>query len=131
MKTRENLIALRPTIETISNNIGTSAVETFQNNSIRPILKFQNELIVSIYQKYTEKFHERFYSLTITQREFFIGESIQKDTVLKNIFLGTVIGLFTLSEYNEFIMHEKELKKRIAQMIVQRLQDQIGKFELN
>ena len=39
------ILKLRAKIPSIENSGATTAVEVFQNNSLRPILKFQNETI--------------------------------------------------------------------------------------
>ena len=43
---KQSLLALRPNIEAINNSLNTKDIEAFQNKVLRPILKFQNHLLL-------------------------------------------------------------------------------------
>jgi hypothetical protein len=129
MSLRKQLLILRPAIPSIQQDLDMSLEEAFQNQTIRPILKFQNEILLAIYAEHVLKYKGIFYQLTIPKRLEFIKESLQKDALLKQTLIGTVMGLFTLEEFQTYLIHEKELKRRISDMIVQRLQDQVGQFD--
>ena len=126
---RNDLVKLRPVISSIQEDLEMSPEEAFQNQTIRPILKFQNELLLAVYAEHVLKYKTIFYQLTIPKRLEFIKESLQKDALLKQTLLGTVMGLFTLEEFQLYLSHEKELKRRISDMLIQRLQDQVGQFD--
>jgi len=126
---RNKLVELRPIIPTIDHTTEMSDEEAFQNTTIRPILKFQNEVLLFLFKQHIQKFEKLYYSLTISERVLFIKQQIQKDLPLKNSLLGMVIGHFTLEEFKAYTKAEKELKRRINDMIVQRLQDQMGYFD--
>jgi len=130
MSIRKQLITLRPAIPSIQQDLEMSPEEAFQNQTLRPILKFQNELLLAVYGEHVLKHKGLFYKLTIPKRLDFIKESLQKDALLKHTLLGMVLGLFTQEEFQLYRVHEKELKKRIGDMLVQRLQDQVGHFDL-
>lgn len=129
MSLRKQLLTLRSTIPSVQLDLEMSEEEAFQNGTIRPILKFQNELLLAIYAEHVQKYKGIFYQLTIPKRIEFIKESLQKDAILKHTLLGTVLGLFTQEEFQLYLTHEKELKKRICDMLTQRLQDQVGQFD--
>lgn len=126
---RNDLLKLRPEIPSIQQELEMNPEEAFQNQSIRPILKFQNNLLLAIYAQHVLKHKSIFYKLTIPKRLEFVKESLQKDPLLKHTLLGAVIGLFTNEEFSLYLEHEKELKRRISDMLVQRFQDQIGHFD--
>ena len=130
MSSRKQLLNIRPAISSIQQDLDMSSEESFQNQILRPILKFQNELLLAIYAEHVVKHKGIFYQLTIPKRLEFIKESLQKDVLLKHILLGVVIGLFTQEEFQLYLVNEKELKKRIGDMLVQRFQDQVGQFDL-
>ncbi len=130
MSSRKQLLNIRPAISSIQQDLDMSSEESFQNQILRPILKFQNELLLAIYAEHVVKNKGIFYQLTIPKRLEFIKESLQKDVLLKHILLGVVIGLFTQEEFQLYLVNEKELKKRIGDMLVQRFQDQVGQFDL-
>lgn len=129
MTNRLKLVEIRPQINSIKNNAETSAVELFQNNTLRPVLKFQNELLLVFYRDSILKHAPIFHSLTILKQEQFIRESMLKNIPVKNVLIGMIIGHFTIEEYPLYLQAEKELKKRIVEMIIQRLQDQLSFFE--
>ncbi|MDF2454386.1 MAG: glyoxalase [Cytophagaceae bacterium] len=126
---RNDLLKLRPEIPSIQQDLEMSPEEAFQNQTIRPILKFQNDLLLAIYAEHVLKHKSIFYKLTIPKRLEFVKESLQKDPLLKHTLIGAVIGLFTNEEFGIYLEHEKELKRRISDMLVQRFQDQIGYFD--
>jgi hypothetical protein len=129
MRSKEIILSLRPSIPSIQQELEMNPEEAFQNNTLRPILKFQNELLLAIYAAHVAKHKGIFYQLTIPKRLEFIKESLQKDALLKHTLLGIIIGLFTLEEFNLYLRNEKELKRRISDMLIQRFQDQVGQFE--
>lgn len=129
ISSRNDLIKLRPAIPSIQQDLEMSPEETFQNQILRPVLKFQNDLLLAIYAEHVLKHKSIFYKLTIPKRLEFVKESLQKDPLLKHTLLGTVIGLFTKEEFILYQEHEKELKKRTSDMLIQRIQDQIGYFD--
>ena len=65
---------------------------------LRPILKFQNEVLLFLFKQHIHKYEKYYYSLTIPERVVFVKEQMQKDLLFKNVFLGMVIGHFTLDE---------------------------------
>jgi hypothetical protein len=119
---RNVLKDLRPGIPSITDSDNYSAAEQFQNESLRPILKFQHDLLISIFQQYIRKRKNKFYELSSTQKLAYIDQSIRQDQKLKNLLIGTIIGHFTPEEYERYIALEKELRRRISDLLVQRLQ---------
>ncbi|MEY2692232.1 MAG: hypothetical protein RIT03_622 [Bacteroidota bacterium] len=97
-------------------------LEQFQNECLRPILKFQNNLIDALFkaQIQTAEIPPKGAAL-----ENFIKLRLQKDTALRNTLVGVVLGLFTADELEFFLQHKNELSKRILTMLVQRLGDQV------
>ncbi|MBW7676401.1 hypothetical protein [Chryseobacterium chendengshani] len=56
----------------------------------------------------------------------FIEQSVQKDSVLKNIFIGMTIGMFTLEELDVYQSDSKVFNKRIISMLIERLKSQMN-----
>ena len=124
---REKLKELRPEINSIDQAVVISPEEQFQNQVLRPILKFQNNLLLKIYQHYLEQRKGQFYKLSNPKEKLtYIEHSIQKDSKLRELLLGIVLGHFTQEEYEAYLKTEKPIRKRIINLLVQRLQDQIG-----
>lgn len=114
------LLALRNTIS-IDADRSALPVEAFQNSSLRPILKFQNQLLVGLFRAQVQ-------ATDIppkgAARENFIKLRMQKDTALRNTLVGAVLGLLTEAELAFYLQHKNELTKRILAMLVQRIGDQ-------
>ncbi len=104
-------------------------IERFQNQTLRPILKLQNELLLAIFSHYIYKNKTSFYDFSSAKKTTFIENSIQKDTKLRNTLQGMIIGLFTNVEYAFYIENPSELNKRMMQMLIERLKSQLQLFD--
>lgn len=121
-----NKLDLRESLN-ITNSEATTEIEIFQNQTLRPILKLQNDLYFSLFINYALRQKADFSSLSISKKQIFIEQSIQKDAVLKNTFIGITIGMFTLEELKIYESESKAFNKRIITMLIERLKSQIGK----
>ena len=128
MSDRQKLQEIRPAIPNIIEENSTSTAERFQNQCLRPVLKSQNDLLVAIFQHYIQKRKNKFYELVPKQRLEYIEQSIRQDLKFKNLLVGTIIGQFTVEEYQVFHNDEKEFTRRMADLLVQRVQSQIEKL---
>jgi hypothetical protein len=123
MNTRdESLLALRPAIST--ETTATNQAEQFQNQTLRPILKLQNELLLATFRAYCQTRKDTFARLPRPERLTYIEHALQTDQKFKNRLVGYVIGHFTTGEWLAFQAHEAELTRRITSLLVQRLQQQ-------
>jgi len=130
MTTRdEQLLAIRPIISSIkiSNNMSTD--ERFQNLTLRPIIKLQNDLFVEVFKNYISKHKNVFYELTLDKRMHYIDNAIHKDIKFRNALKGMIIGLFTIEEYKLYITNSSALNKRMMNLVIQRIQSQIQLLE--
>lgn len=108
----------------------SSSDEVFQNQVLRPILKLQNELFIDVFKNYISKYKNDFYSYSVEKKLTYIENSIHKDIKFRNSLKGIVIGLFTISEYNTYIQNSSSLNKRMMNMLIERLKNQVQLFEL-
>lgn len=111
-------------------NSQSSADEFFQNQTLRPILKLQNDLFIEVFRNYIEKSKTDFYHFTVEKKLQFIEHSIQRDIKFRNSLKGIVIGLFTVEEYTRYIQNSSDLNKRMMSMLIERLKNQVQLFEL-
>lgn len=116
---------LRPPIPTIIDKNATSPAELFQNRTLRPILKLQNDLLIAMFQQYIIKRKNVFHKLDKLKQVIYIENSIRKDLKFKNLLIGVITGHFTLEEWTAFTMNEGELMKRMTNLLVQRLTSQV------
>ncbi|WP_299381561.1 glyoxalase [uncultured Lacinutrix sp.] len=130
MTTRDlQLLDIRPIINTIKISDNMSKGERFQNVTLRPIIKLQNDLLVAVFRNYTAKHKNVFYELTIDKRLHYIDNAIHKDIKLRNSLKGMIIGQFTTEEYSLYIENSSALNKRMMNLVIQRLQSNIQLFE--
>ncbi|KQS45960.1 MULTISPECIES: hypothetical protein [Flavobacterium] len=108
----------------------SSSDEIFQNQVLRPILKLQNDLFIDVFRNYISKYKNDFYSYPVEKKLAYIENSIQKDIKFRNSLKGIVIGLFTIHEYDVYIKNSSSLNKRMMNMLIERLKNQIQLFEL-
>lgn len=116
------------TLGTVTNQ--SSSDEIFQNQVIRPILKLQNDLFIDVFRNYISKYKNDFYTYSVEKKLAYIENSIQKDIKFRNSLKGIVIGLFTIHEYTEYIKNSSSLNKRMMNMLIERLKNQVQLFEL-
>jgi hypothetical protein len=124
----EDLLGLRPTISKAKVTPEMSAAERFQNQTLRPVIKFQNHLLVAVFRNYIRKHKNGFYELSMEKRLVFVENAIQKDIKFRNSLKGMIIGQFTLEEYELYITNSSALNKRMMNMVIERLKDQIQIF---
>ena len=129
MKTKDEAI-LEIRGESIGDVFETSTLEEkFQNQTLRPILKFQNDLFIEVFKNYATKQKGVFFSLSPEKKMQYIENSIQRDIKFRNSLKGIVIGMFTISEYKEYILNSSNLNKRMMNLLIERLKNQIQLFE--
>jgi hypothetical protein len=108
----------------------SSSEEIFQNKTLRPILKFQNDLFIEVFMKYTVKQKGVFFTLSPDKKMSYIENTIQRDIKFRNSLKGMVIGLFTTEEYKTYIKNSSNLNKRIMNMLIERLKSQVLLLEV-
>jgi hypothetical protein len=106
-----------------------SLEELFQNNTLRPILKFQNDVLLAIFTTYIQQQKNTFYELGFAKKSNFIDNALQKDITLKNTLKGMVIGMFTQQEITDYTTNSSALNKRIMALITERLKSQMQLLE--
>ncbi|CAM2900527.1 hypothetical protein SAMN05444143_106120 [Flavobacterium succinicans] len=107
----------------------SSTEEKFQNQVLRPILKLQNDLFLAMFEHYINKNKRDFHELSLEKKLALVENSIQKDVKFRNALKGTIIALFTLEEYQNYIQNSSNLNKRMMTMLIERLKSQIQLFE--
>lgn len=124
MSTREEWLSQFKTIA-FGNDTSTSlSEEKFQNETLRPILKWQNELLLEVFRNYASKQKGVFFSLSPEKKEAYIENVIQKDIKFRNTIKGIVIGLFSLEEFQDYIKNSSNLNKRMMNLVIERLKSQ-------
>lgn len=130
MNDRPNdLLRIRPEIKKTQQFENMSVEERFQNETLSPILKLQNPLFLAVFHNYIEKRKGVFYSLGLEKKLNYIENSLNRDQKFGDSIKGMVIGLFTMEEYNAYSLNSSALNKRMMNMVIERLKDQVQLFE--
>lgn len=130
METRDVLL-LEIRGETIGNlSIDSSIEEKFQNKTLRPIIKLQNDLFIEVFINYAIKQKSVFFSLSPEKKIAYIENVIQRDIKFRNSLKGMIIAFFTIDEYSEYITNSSSLNKRMMNILIERLKSQVQLLEI-
>ncbi|MRT15900.1 glyoxalase [Vitellibacter sp. q18] len=130
METRDSvLLSLRPEIPSAKIIAGMSADECFQNKTLRPVAKLQNDLLLAVFRNYVAKHKNVFYDLTVEKRLDYIENAIHKDMKFRNSLKGLIIGQFTLEEFGIYIQNSSALNKRMMDIVKERLKSNVQLLE--
>ncbi len=121
----KSLLDIRPDIPQSHFNSAMGFDERFQNQTLRPVIKLQNFLLVEAFKNYIAKHKGAFHDLSLEKKLQFIEGAIQKDIKFRNSLKGMVIGQFTVEEYQDYITNSSSLNNRMMNMIIERLKDQV------
>ncbi|NQY06855.1 MAG: glyoxalase [Flavobacteriaceae bacterium] len=124
-----DLLNIRQGMKTTTLSDNMSDDERFQNTTIRPAIKFQNDLLVEAFINYTRKHKNVFQSLSPEKKLDYIENAIHKDMKFRNSLKGMVIGVFSVDEYKQYIQNSSALNKRMMNIVIERLKSQVILFE--
>ena len=110
-------------LDAISNTIKSemSSEEYFQNSVLRPIIKFQNDLLIASFLNFCNTYKNVFFELSTEKKIIYIETAITKDRTFRNSLKDMIVGLFTVNEYNQYVLNTSAINKRIAGIIKERL----------
>lgn len=116
--------------ETLGNILPESlSEEVFQNKTIRPILKLQNDLFVEVIKNQINKHKSDFYNFPVEKKLAYIEHIIKNDIKFRNSLKGIIIGLFTIEEYKDYIQNSSNLNKRMMNLLIERIKNQVQLLE--
>lgn len=101
--------------------------ERFQNEVLRPILKFQNELLLSFF-KGSKQFAQHLSKVDRTNKvnlEVGLKDFIKSNHAFRNRCYGMIAGMMKLDEHQEYLINESEYNRRIISMLVVRVAGQL------
>tara|TARA_X000000368_G_C22975196_1_gene687325 strand:- start:816 stop:1202 length:387 start_codon:yes stop_codon:yes gene_type:complete len=128
MNDRPNdLIKIRPVLN-LKKSSQITDEESFQNDTLRPIIKLQSPVLIETYRNYIIKYKNVFYELSNEKKLDYIENSINKNQKFRNLLKGMIIGLFTIEEYHIYKKNSSSLNKRMMNIILKRLQDNLQIF---
>jgi hypothetical protein len=119
---RKQLKELRPLIPSALTE-NAKEIERFQNEVLRPILKFQNSFFEHYFKsnsQFLKLIQEKKSRLEFQNK---ISQFISNQSNIKHQLIGSVIGFLTDEELNYYHRNSAEVNKRISQMASQRVSD--------
>ena len=126
MNDRQNdILRIRPQIKKHQTFETMSAEERFQNTTLRPVLKLQNPILLASFVNYAIKHKGVFFDIPTEKQLSYIENAIHKDQKFRNALKGIVIGQFTMEEYTVYTQNSSKLNKRMMNLVITRLQDQL------
>ena len=128
MNDRPNdIIKIRPVLN-LKKSSQITDEESFQNETLRPIIKLQSPVLIETYRNYIIKHKNVFYELSNKKKLDYIENSINKNQKFRNLLKGMIIGLFTIEEYHIYKKNSSSLNKRMMNIVLKRLQDNLQNF---
>ena len=92
---------------------------------LRPVIKMQHEILIIRLKDYFVSKKVLFNSLDQINKEKWIRNAFQKDTLLKKEIQGFILGQLSAKEFKEYLKNQKSINKRIVQMVQNRMLDSI------
>jgi hypothetical protein len=119
MTRNETLLDLRPEIKFDTSKTSLD-VETFQNQTLRPILKWQHDIVIRLLNNNLAE-----HTMPIDKKEqlVFITKYLSKNLVLKQQLIGICIGLFTHDELEYYLQNQKTINSRLNQLVLKKTLD--------
>lgn len=120
------LIQLRSDISFENSKLNiTEASSKFQTVVLRPILRFQNSIILAQFKQYLIKFKPAFNAYNSQVQKNYIQDVLKSDSRIKNSLIASVISVMTLEEYLYYCENKNEINKRIVALLTKCIQDQL------
>lgn len=116
--TDQQRLSLRPTL---SLPPATTPEEQFQNNTLRPIMKQQDQLLRAALRLFLAKRKVKLDQIAANQRFAKIKELVTRDNRLRGLLFGIAVGQFTTTEMEYYLEHDGEVNRRITNLLVERL----------
>ncbi len=114
----------RPILSDLIND-GTTEMEQFQNNILRPVIKMQHALLIAFLKNHLHKRKVDFSDMLDKKKRSKISSFFKTDSNFKNIILGFIVGHFSIDEFAFYSENSSEINRRILQMTSQRIKDSI------
>ena len=105
----------------LSLKIANSKEEIFQNEILRPILKLQHDLVITLAQEFLKSRNITWEKVKEKDPFQWLNTNIKRDIPIKNQLIGMVIGQFSKNELDEYLTFQKEMNKRIINMMTERI----------
>ncbi|MFY7990005.1 MAG: hypothetical protein ACOVO3_04685 [Fluviicola sp.] len=101
----------------------TNELERFQNQFLRPILKFQHAHLCALTHAFLLQFDPNFNQLPAQKRKQQIETIFKKAQSFRQQVIGLIIAFLETEQLDFYLANHTELNKRIWQMAEKRVKD--------
>lgn len=95
--------------------------ELFQNQTLRPILKLQHELLIKVFNSKIESLNINWKGINRAQKIEVVKSQLIKNIPFKNLVIGIIVGQLNETELEKYLIKKREFNKRIIQMALERI----------
>lgn len=117
------LLALRPVLA-VAPVTGDATAGDFLHHTLRPLLKLQNEVLLSVVADFVRDHHVPLATVAAADQQRLLTELLTRNVKLRYTVIGLVSGLFTTDELEYYRQHRPELNRRLLELAVRRVQEQ-------
>ena len=118
---------LRPKLIHLETEKEKTVEELFQNTVLRPILKFQHNILIAfITEQVINKFNIDLVKIHSNDLGIKVKTELMNNQTLRNQVFGVVVALFTVDEYHEYLKNETEYRRRIMAMVLERYMSSVA-----
>ncbi len=111
----------RPIISSIQENIGSKDIETFQNQTLRPIIKMLHSSLMLHFSSILMRKKSVYFKLSIEQKNPYIQSIFKTEQRYKAEIKGMVMGHFQSKEFEYYLANAPQIDKRIYSIIEARI----------
>ena len=116
-------LALRPVLDLAP---ASAPEESFQNETLRPILKLQHDNLATVFRLFLEKRKVRPEQTPVAARLAKVKELVTRDNRLRGLLFGMVIGHFTTAEMDYYRDNDGAVNRRLTNLLGERLSEVFG-----
>ena len=102
--------------------------ELFQNKTLRPILKFQSAGLCRLTLIYCFQMNPGFGALSGAKKRKMVSDLLSGNQALRNQLTGMIVSFFDKSDWDFYDSRQKDINKRIQNMILVRVLDKFEKY---
>lgn len=117
------LVRARPTVDA-SPDLASTDVEAFLHRTLRPVLKLQNSAVLALVAHEVGERVPGFARFAPDDQRERLAATLRKDSRLKRVLLGVVLGALTAEELEFALAHEAEVRRRVVALLAERVASQ-------
>jgi len=119
----ERLKSIRPSIPVDTDD--SRAVEQFQHEVLRPILKLLNPVLLDLIAHTLAKYGTGFTNMDRPEQVRRLENLLGQDSRLKRTLLGMAMGHFTQDEFARYLQDSGEIRRRMVELVTERARSQM------